>query len=101
MLHAAGIACDCLVSSHAGHAVNALASKDLSPYVAILVVGGDGTVHEVLQVCCSDDVAQGFICTTGHANIGVIKYADQPDLSLMSSFHGHSLFGQRPSPHCP
>lgn len=50
MLHAAGIACDGLISRHAGHVVNAVASQDLHPYVGIMVVGGDGTVHETLQV---------------------------------------------------
>lgn len=50
MLHAAGIACDGLISTHAGHVVTAIASQDLHPYVGIMVIGGDGTVHEVLQV---------------------------------------------------
>lgn len=47
---AAGMSVTQLVTQHAGHASELLASLNLSAVDLVVVVGGDGTVYEGLQV---------------------------------------------------
>lgn len=56
MLEEAGIAHDCLTTTHVRHAEERMRQqcstsdfKDVSEYTGIVLVGGDGTVHEILQ----------------------------------------------------
>lgn len=56
MLEQAGIAHDCLVTTHANHAEERMEKqastsdfRDVSEYTGIVLVGGDGIIHEVLQ----------------------------------------------------
>jgi len=56
MLKEAGIAHDCLSTTHKRHAEERMGQqcstsdiKDVSEYTGIVLVGGDGTVHEILQ----------------------------------------------------
>lgn len=56
MLEQAGIAYDCLITSHAKHAEERMKKqsstsdfRDISDYTGIVLVGGDGTIHEVIQ----------------------------------------------------
>ena len=56
MLEQAGIAHDCLVTTHAKHAEERMEKqsstsdfRDVSEYTGIVLVGGDGIIHEVLQ----------------------------------------------------
>lgn len=50
MLRAAGMDAEVLETQHAGHATELARKLDLSQRSALMMVGGDGTVHEVLQV---------------------------------------------------
>ena len=50
MLQAAGMHTEVLETRHAGHATEIARKLDLSQSSALVMVGGDGTVHEVLQV---------------------------------------------------
>ncbi len=50
MLRAAGMDAEVLETQHAGHATEFARKLDLSQRSALMMVGGDGTVHEVLQV---------------------------------------------------
>lgn len=56
MLDQAGIAHDCLVTTHSKHAEERMEKqsstsdfRDVSDYTGIVLVGGDGIIHEVLQ----------------------------------------------------
>uniref|UniRef100_A0A7S4EE35 DAGKc domain-containing protein n=1 Tax=Pseudo-nitzschia australis TaxID=44445 RepID=A0A7S4EE35_9STRA len=56
MLEQAGIAHDCLVTTHSRHAEERMKKqsstsdfKDISEYSGIVLVGGDGIIHEVMQ----------------------------------------------------
>ena len=56
MLEQAGIAHDCLVTTHSRHAEERMKKqsstsdfKDISEYSGIVLVGGDGIIHEVIQ----------------------------------------------------
>ena len=56
MLEQAGIAHDCLVTSHSKHAEERMEKqsstsdfRDVSEYTGIVLVGGDGIIHEILQ----------------------------------------------------
>lgn len=49
-LEAAGIQHTLHVTHSAGHAAEVAASLELQQYDALLMMGGDGTVHEALQV---------------------------------------------------
>lgn len=56
MLEQAGIAHDCLVTTHANHAEERMEKqsstsdfRDISKYSGMVLIGGDGTIHEVLQ----------------------------------------------------
>jgi sphingosine kinase len=46
---AAGFVVTCTHTSHAGHAAELVASLDIGSTELLLLVGGDGTVHEALQ----------------------------------------------------
>jgi hypothetical protein len=52
LLEAAGVRCESFVTTHRGHAIQETAAIDLDAYACIVVVGGDGSVHEVVQVWC-------------------------------------------------
>lgn len=43
--------CESIVTTHPGHAIEETAGLDLAVFACIIVVGGDGSIHEVLQVC--------------------------------------------------
>eukprot|EP00535_Pseudo-nitzschia_heimii_P008661 CAMPEP_0197179878 /NCGR_PEP_ID=MMETSP1423-20130617/4686_1 /TAXON_ID=476441 /ORGANISM="Pseudo-nitzschia heimii, Strain UNC1101" /LENGTH=548 /DNA_ID=CAMNT_0042629863 /DNA_START=1 /DNA_END=1644 /DNA_ORIENTATION=- len=56
MLEQAGIAYDCLITTHPQHAEERMKKqnttsdfRDLTEYTGIVLVGGDGTIHQVLQ----------------------------------------------------
>ncbi len=56
MLEQAGIAHDCLVTTHANHAEERMEKqsstsdfRDVTEYTGLALVGGDGIIHEVLQ----------------------------------------------------
>jgi hypothetical protein len=56
MLEEAGVAHDCLITTHTKHAEERMRKqctpsdfKDVSKYTGIVVVGGDGTIHEIMQ----------------------------------------------------
>lgn len=56
MLEQAGIAYDCLITTHAKHAEERMKKqcstsdfRDISEYTGIVLVGGDGIIHEVMQ----------------------------------------------------
>merc|ERR1712224_985153 len=52
MLEQAGICHDCLITTHPNHARERMQSqdfKDISEYTSIVLVGGDGIIHEVMQ----------------------------------------------------
>ena len=56
MLEEAGVAHDCLITTHTKHAEERMRKqcttsdfKDVSEYTGIVVVGGDGTIHEIMQ----------------------------------------------------
>ena len=50
MLQAAGMHAEVRETQHAGHATELARNLDLSQSSALVMGGGDGTVHEVLQV---------------------------------------------------
>lgn len=54
LLEAAGVKCESVVTTHAGHAIQEIASLDLELHACIIGVGGDGLVHEILQVPSRD-----------------------------------------------
>merc|ERR1712176_1267779 len=56
MLEQAGIAYDCLITTHAQHAEERMRKqrntsdfRDIAEYTGIVLVGGDGIIHEVMQ----------------------------------------------------
>jgi len=52
MLEQAGICHDCLITTHPNHAKERMQSqdfKDISEYTSLVLVGGDGIIHEVMQ----------------------------------------------------
>lgn len=50
LLEAAGATCKTLMTTHPGHAIEEIAGLDLEAYACIVALGGDGSVHEILQV---------------------------------------------------
>jgi hypothetical protein len=47
------VRCESIVTTHAGHAVQETAALELGVHACIIAVGGDGLLHEILQVACS------------------------------------------------
>lgn len=50
MFHAAGFDVTCHMTESAGHATDIVRDEALEHFQAVVAVGGDGTVFEVLQV---------------------------------------------------
>lgn len=51
MLNFAHIKTHVIVTERPGHAIEEVSRMDLAAWTTIAVIGGDGSVHEVLQVC--------------------------------------------------
>ena len=81
MLGAAGMHTEVVETQHAGHATELARNLDLSQSSALVMVGGDGTVHEVLQVG-----RRSWVVSCGCACLAVkawcLRKADVPSTCL-------------------
>ena len=87
MLRAAGMHTEVLETQHAGHATELARNLDLSQSSTLVMVGGDGTVHEVLQVG-----RQSWVVSCGRACLAakawcLQKAEEMPETHVLKQLH--------------
>jgi hypothetical protein len=74
MLNHAHIKTQAIVTERPGHAVEELSRTDFTPWTTIAVIGGDGSVHEVLQVRMASLIGLGkftSLASEGTSIVGI------------------------------
>ena len=87
MLRAAGMHAEVRETQHAGHATELAHDLDLSQSSALVVVGGDGTVHEVLQVGRQPRLMFARVCMPGCERCQGVCGRQTPPKYEVDQFH--------------